>query len=60
MHAVNTIAIRILVIWTIDLEGMEGNSNNDFTGLLRRGSGSKSRLSPGKSLQQSFKGGSYL
>ena len=39
---------------------MEGDSNNDCTGPLRRRSASKSGFSPGKSLQESFKGGSYL
>ena len=39
---------------------MEGDSNNDFNGPLRRRSASKSSFSPGKSLQESFKRGSYL
>ena len=39
---------------------MEGDSTNDYAGLLRRGLVSKSSLSPEKSLQQRFEGGSFL
>ena len=48
----------VLVISIVNL--MEGHSNNDFTGPLRRRSASNSSLSPGRSLQQTFKRGSDL